>query len=161
MASPNRRITLTSNSTPSPCGASASSEFIGTSAFNAFDGTKDVAGTEWITNNTTTGYLIYDFGSAIWAIDGIGIQPQATARAPKNFTVEGSVDGVSYDVLLTVTNQTVWTSNVMTDFAITGNNKRYRYIKINVSANNGDANFLEIEEVYFYARDLSITISTE
>jgi|SRR6185369_11961025 len=155
MASTNRRVSLTSNSLPVPYACAASTENgggPGTEAFRAFDGTKNVPGTEWVAT-TTTGTIYYDFGSRMWALDGYGIQPQSTTRAPKNWTFEGSQDASSWTVLDTRSNQTSWTSNVMVDYTVTGNTTMYRYYRLNISANNGDAGFLEIEEIYLYAAD--------
>jgi len=156
--SPNRVVPLTSNSTPSPYGCVATSEAgggPGTEAFRAFDNT----GTEWV-GASTTDFIYYDFGSPKFCFDGVGLQIQTPNRGPQNFTIEGSNDALSWDVLLTKTGETGWLTNTMKDFSLNANNKRYRYMGVRITAVNGGTN-TELEETRFYARDPGIVISGE
>lgn len=143
---------MTADNAPSPYVASAStSTGVGTEAFRAFDGVLNASGTEWIAT-TTTGWLKLDFGSRMWAVSGFIIQPEDPARAPKDFTIEGSNDDSSWDVLATYTGQTSWTTHVAVTYTLaTPNLKKYRYYRINVSANNGSGTNLEIEEFRWLA----------
>lgn len=146
MSGIDRTPTMSNNTTPSPYVASASNEG-GGAAYLAFDN----ADSQWIAN-ATTGYLKLDFGSALWAVDEYRVEPQSTTRAPKNWTLEGSNNDSSWTTLDTQTNITTWVTGTPKIFTFT-NAVKYRYYRINVSANNGDGSNLEIDELNFYAPD--------
>jgi hypothetical protein len=124
--------------------ATASTTFAGTSAANAFDGNTT---TRWVTNSVTTGWIRYQFGSSK-VIRKIRIlpEPSFTARAPKDFTIEGSNDGTNWTVVATYTGETSWTTGVYNEYTF-ANATTYTYWRINVSANNGDATFLSCNEI--------------
>lgn len=146
MANIDRTAIMTSNTTPAPNVTSASSELgVGNEAFKAFD----KADTQWITNSTTTGWIKYDFGSPNWIITGYSIEPQSTTRICKNWTLQTSLDDVSYTTVDTQTNQTTWTTGVKVNYT-TSINKTARYVKLDVTANNGDATYLEIDEIQIF-----------
>lgn len=152
VASIDRIVTLTSDALPVPYGATASSEFgVGNEAYKAFD----KADSQWVTASTTTGWIYYNFGSAKWAVTGYSLEPQTTARMCKTWTFEGSNDATSWTVLDTQTNVTVWTTGVAQTFNFI-NTITFRYYRLNVTANNGDATFLEIDEIQMYAPDFGI-----
>ena len=125
--------TMTSNTTPSGV-VSASSEFDNArKAWNAMDKTN---ATYWLTN-TTTGWLQYQLTSAYiivkYTITG---DPVGTTRSPKNWTLQGSDDGVNWITLDTQINQTSWTLSEKRTFTFS-NLTAYVYYKINVTLNNG------------------------
>lgn len=145
----NRVVSLTSNSTPVPYGAAASNEVSGP-AWQAFD----AADSQWIAN-TTTGWIYYDFGSSRWAADGYSLEPQSTTRMCRDWTFEGSNNASSWTVLDTRSSQTSWTTGVKVNYSFT-NTTLYRYYRLNISANNGDGSFLEIDEIQIFAPDLGV-----
>jgi hypothetical protein len=61
------------------------------------------------------------------------------------WTFEGSNDGSAWTTLDTQTGQTTWT--LLTKAYDFTNSTAYLYYRLNVSANNGDATFLEISEI--------------
>ena len=97
-------------------------------------------------------WIKFDFGSGNAHIfSKVGIQaPYATwvTRAPRNFTILGSNDNSIWTLLLTATGQTSWTDNEVRAFSFTNSNL-YRYLQINVSADNGGL-LAGIAEVYIY-----------
>lgn len=146
---------MTNNTTPSPWVASASSEWSGggggVQAWNAFNNS---TANNWLSDGTSTGWLKIDRGS------GNAVTPQyyrlacnqntgEGTRMPKDWTLQGSNDDASWDVLDTVTNETGWAKGEWRTFfcdSIGGSPSAYRYFKINVTANNGDT-YLQIAEM--------------
>jgi hypothetical protein len=130
---------MTSATTPSGT-ASASSSYGLTPAWNAFETSYSNGGGGWITNGTSTGWLRYQFPTAITVV-AYSIRPwwvdNYPGRTPKTWTFEGSDDGSSWTTLDTQTN---WASanaydNVYFTISSPGS---YAYYQLNVSANNGD-----------------------
>jgi len=143
MTSPADQIpTMTSNTAPSGT-ASASSE-LSTSrqAWNALDDTTGF----WVTNATTTGWLQYNFASAI-TIARYTVASAATnpARTPKDWTFEGW-NGTSWDILDTRSGETGWSASETRAYDI-ASPASYTNYRINVSANDGDATYLQIGEL--------------
>lgn len=143
MSGVERTVVMSNNTTPAPFVASGSTD--STNAYKAFDH----ADSQWIAT-ATTGWLKLDFGSALWASDEYRVEPQSTTRAPNTWTFEGSNDDSSWDVLDTQTGITTWVTGTPKIFTFT-NAVKYRYYRINVSANNGDGSNLEIDEMPIYA----------
>ena len=134
---------MTSNSAPAPYSVSASSTF-GSSfdAWKCFDGK---ASTYWNTSNgNSTGWLKIDMGSAV-IISQYQIQSIATESgnnyAPKSWVFEGSTTGAftgEQTTLDTQANVAVW-NNSETRTYILASSANYRYYRINVTANQGNA----------------------
>jgi len=70
-------------------------------------------------------------------------------RMPKNFTIQGSMNDVDYDILYTSGNETGWGSGESRNFIMSAGGE-YRWFKIDITDNNGDASFTVIAEVYFW-----------
>jgi len=79
-------------------------------------------------------------------------------RAPKDWTMEGSNDGSSWDTLDTVTNQTGWGSGETRSFTCDVATTAYSYFRLNISANNGDG-LVQVGELYLYSD--AVTWATE
>lgn len=75
-------------------------------------------------------------------------------RSPKDWTFEGSIDGVNWTVLDTRSNVTGWTDNVFKTFS-TSNEENYLYYRIMITANNGDSGFVCIGEMKIYQLESS------
>jgi hypothetical protein len=73
-----------------------------------------------------------------------------TGRAPKSWTLQGSHNGTDFDTLHTVVNTPEFTNGEKRDFTCTVATTAYRYFRLNVTANNGDASYLQIGELYLY-----------
>ena len=133
---------MTSATAPSGV-VSASSSYSTTPAWHAFDQSNPSDGDSghgWITNGTSTGWLRYQFPSAVTAL-GYAIRPwwcdTYPGRTPKTWTFEGSNNGSSWTTLDTQTN---WASANSTDWVYfpVASPGSYLYYQLNVSANNGD-----------------------
>ena len=133
---------MTSNTAPSGV-CSASSSYGSTPPWTAFTGSNPNDGNGghgWITNGTSTGWLRYQFPSAVTAL-GYAIRPwwcdTYPGRTPKTWTFQGSNDGTTWTTLDTQTN---WASANSSDWATftVGSPGSYLYYQLNVSANNGD-----------------------
>jgi len=146
MSGIDRTATMSSNSAPSPNVVTASNEASG-AAWHAFD----KADSQWIAN-ATSGTLEYDFGSVLWASDEYRIEPQSTTRAPKDWTYQGW-NGSSWVTLDTQSGITTWVTGTPKIFTGFTNTTKYQKYRLNISANNGDGSFLEIDEMNIYAPD--------
>ncbi len=73
-----------------------------------------------------------------------------SARGPKNFTLEGSNDGSSWTTVDTRTNETGWSANETRTWTCATQTTAYAYFRVNITANNGDATYTEINEFYLY-----------
>jgi hypothetical protein len=138
---------MTSNTTPSGI-ASASSEYNATfSAWKAFDNVNDAYG--WMTSNgVTTGWLAYEFLNPI--IVGkytLTCYSGTTAsRMPKDWTFEGSNDGVNWTVLDIRKGEVGWSASEKRSYEFE-NDVPYQKYRINITANNGDSNYLSISDM--------------
>jgi hypothetical protein len=145
---------LTSNSSHAPIVTSASSFFSSNDAFAAFDGLIDTTH-RWLGQGSGTDWLKIDFGTGItntllgyW----ITIISTEATRTPKNWTMQGSNDGSSWTTVDTVTNETSWVagSGDIRSYACDDISTAYRYFRLNITANNGDATYTQIAELYLY-----------
>ena len=117
---------LTSNNTPTPYVASASTEQH--PAWNGFDG---LVNTEWMAT-TTSGWLKIDLGSNK-IINSITMEQSASNINnnwnPKNYTIQGSTNDSDWTTLDTITNQPNTASNTQNFVNTTG----YRYYKVDIT----------------------------
>ncbi len=145
--------TMTSNTTPAPYVASASTIFSTTyDAWKAFDSDPN---SYWNTSiGNTSGWLKLDFGSTT-SIGSYLIQSIATEvggnYAPKTWTLEGSATGAfagEQTVVDTQTNAPAWGNSEVRTYTLSSP-ASYRYFRLNVSANEGNANYLVLATVSF------------
>ena len=114
----------------------------------------------WLTNtgDVANAWIQYDLGSLmdvgqayIWQRS----QTDLTSRGVKDFTIDGSVDGTTWNPLTStslVLQQAVNGAPVSAEsFALTQNNLGIRYVRINVDSNYGDADYVGLTEVRFVA----------
>lgn len=126
--------TITTGGTPT-----ASSTFSGYPASNAFDGNTS---TFWASNNLIANeWLAYELGTAQPVTEytlRANTQPNA---APSEWKLQGSNDGSSWTTLDYRTAQTAWSANEQRTFTTgyTPPANAYRYWRLNITANNGDA----------------------
>lgn len=137
---------MTSNTSPS--GKVTSSEhWQDTNDWKAFDGVEQYSTapgkyTAWGTTKTT-GWLSYEFADpkkiAKYVIGYGGfVGTSEFGSQPKDWTFEGSDDGLAWNILDTQKNVTSWIKNTPKSYIIQ-NNKAYKFYRINVTANNGSS----------------------
>lgn len=81
---------------------------------------------------------------------GVRVQPTLdAARAPHDFKLQGSNDGSAWTDLDAQTDQTAWTAGELRTFAVVGASA-YTYFRLSISANNGDATYTQVGELYLY-----------
>ena len=141
----------TNNLATNSGGASASSygsaSFFGTIHYYFPHAAIDGNSNSWYTDNTSTGWWQYDFGTGNetvikkYRIKGIG----GPAFFPFNWTFEGSNDASTWTVLDTRTGSGGLINNVWVDFDFS-NTTAYRYYRVNISANGG-AVYVGFEEI--------------
>lgn len=140
---------LTTNTSHSPYVASSSTFFASLPAFKAFDGSDT---TYWLGTNGGVDWLQMDLGFGYAAtLDSYQIQVNSVPepnRAPKDFTMQGSTDGSSFTTLDTQTSQTGWTSGERRTYTLGATSAAYRFFRLNITANNGDATYTQTAELY-------------
>jgi hypothetical protein len=130
--------------------ATASSSSAGFEADKAFD---NDAATRWSTPTPgmTTGWLQYQFASPVDVTEyTIQAHPSTPARSPKNWTLEYSDDGTDWTVTDTRTNEANWADGEtrVLEVGVANNGAGpYTYWRLNVSANDGHADFLGLAEM--------------
>jgi hypothetical protein len=136
---------MTSNVLPVPYVASASSEYNTGGdyypAYKGFDGQHTIFYGRWVSTSAPA-WLKIDLGVGIYhLLNNYSIQAHASSldltNAPKAWTMEGSNNDSTWDVLHTVTNETSWTSGQIRNYTCAVVSTAYRYFRINISDNNG------------------------
>lgn len=132
-------------------GVTASSEFTSGGAglaVNAIDGSLSTTWntassflpSSWLRVQLTEAYALTQYRVGSWN------SASGPARAPKDWTLEGSNDGSSWTTLHTVTGETGWASAGEYRTFNFANSTAYLYYRILVTANNGDG-YLAIAEL--------------
>lgn len=133
--------------------ATASKEKATEPASKAFDGS---TATKWFNENGgSTGWLQYDFGSGIaWTVVRYDLSSanDVPARDPKDWQFLGSDNGANWTVLDTQTGQTFASRYLTKQYSIT-NSAAYRYYRLNITANNGDASSIQLSELSLMTND--------
>ncbi|PIH59770.1 discoidin domain-containing protein [Paenibacillus sp. LK1] len=143
---------MTSATAPSGI-ASASSEYnpSSTEAWRAFNRNTS---TYFATNNTTSGWLSYEFPSPK-TISKYRLTAWTATGMPKAWTFEGSNDGTNWTVLDTRSSITTWTTS--NEFEISSP-KLLKIYRLNMTSNNGYARIaigmMEMFELLYYDKFL-------
>jgi len=130
---------MTSNTAPAGI-VSASSYHLSNATNTPYLAFNHTSWDSWVTaDGYNTGWLCYKFDSKK-RIERYGLLSEVSwpNRAPKNWTFEGSNDGVTWTVLDSRSSVTAWSDNVRKVFDF-NNSDYYFYYRINISANNGDS----------------------
>jgi len=144
---------MTSDIAPSGI-ASASSVYQGTyPAWKAFD-RSTLNSSSWLSVGVS-GWLQYEFPEALTIDKHIVTFSMfsAVTEAPKSWDFEGSHDGVTWDTLQSVIDQTAWTSGESRAFAC-DNSTKYKYYRIYVYTNNGYTGYSVITELALVKADI-------
>jgi hypothetical protein len=143
---------MTSNTTPTGI-ASASSIYDATATtYKAFDG--DIS-SKWSTaQGQLTGWLAYDFGS-VTTLNGYSIYPRGDALNvnPKDWTFEGW-DGTNW-VVLDKRVGVSFSANVEKYFLLPFT-ASYQKFRINITTNNGNPNFVQLQELRMYTNGIGV-----
>ena len=125
-------------------------------AYRAFDG---LYNTKWLAFFNTA-WLVYDFpADDAYIVTSYAITSgnDADGRDPDDWTIQGSNDGVNWDILDTQTGQAAgWTArNETRTFSLAGNTTAYQMYKLDVTKvrTPGD-NIIQISEVELFADDV-------
>jgi len=122
-------------------------------AYRAFDG---LYNTKWLAFQNT-GWLTYIFpGERAYVVTSYAITSgnDAPDRDPDDWTLQGSNDGVNWDILDTQTGQAAgWTArNETRTFDLSSNTTAYKMYKLDVTKiRNPGANIIQISEVELFA----------
>lgn len=144
---------MTGNTTPSPYVVSSSSVY-STSypAWKAFNNSIALESDGWLSSSSaSTGWIQIDIGKSI-LVNCYSLVKTNVGNAnvlPKDFTLQGSNDGITFIDLHTANNQTNWTNEEVRFYNFNNINK-YRYYRLNIKANNGHA-YTGVGELNFYA----------
>lgn len=134
---------MTSNTTPSGT-AFASTQAVGQEAWRAFD---QNTATGWATTTgTLTGVIGYQFPTARIIKRYLWRASINAANNPRNWTFQGSNDGVNYTTLDTVTGSQIGASATYISTGLTNSNA-YSFYRMNITLNNGGANTLQVAEL--------------
>lgn len=139
---------LTSNTSHPPYVSSASSEFSASFApWKVFD----VTGGYWIGTGSGVDWVKLDLGGGIRATMSsytitVNSVPEPL-RAPRNWTMEGSNDNSAWTVVDTQTNQIAWLLGETRTYTLGSTSSPFRYYRINITANNGDATYTQIAKL--------------
>jgi len=136
---------MTNVNFPAPLVASQSTVQAGY-GYCAFDGTTSVWGA-----STWNGWLKLDTGAGISNIcTSYSVKGVDNNYSPKDWTLEGSNDDSTWDVIHTVTNQTGWGYYEIRTFTPDVMTTAYRYFRLNVSSNVNHSYYLYVAELVLY-----------
>lgn len=147
---------MTSNNAPSGV-ASASGYYTATDfqPWQSFSGTSTLY---WVgRQGEVTGWLRYDFNEPrvinVYSMTASGF---SNGAQPKDWTFEGSDDGLNWTVLDKRVNQTNWVFYTEVRTFEFKNAKAYKSYRINVSSNNGNTVYLAIAQVKMMERSMKM-----
>jgi fibronectin type 3 domain-containing protein len=115
-------------------------------AAKAFDGSVD---TKWLTSGNT-GWLQYYFRGIAKTVVRYDLSSanDVPGRDPRDWQFQGSHDGTNWITLDTRTGE-IFTARKQTRPYPISNNTGYEYWRLNITANNGDANNVQLSEMAF------------
>ncbi|WP_063563073.1 hypothetical protein [Paenibacillus sp. O199] len=122
--------------------------------WKAFNGIDDVEGYASLSGSGGIGYLGYEFPNAISLYKYV-VRSNGSGyldRMPRNWTFEGSNDGVNWNVLDTQTNQT-WTTQYTDKIYLLDapfHYMQFKMYRLNWTANNGFASYTDVNELKMF-----------
>jgi len=154
---------MTSDVLPTPY-VVAENSFWSLGGYGLFD--DDTSNDFWIGTSlrdtgTCTEWISLDIGAGntkfLWSYGIRILSASSLDRAPKTWTFEGSNDNLNWNVIDTVASETTWNNDETKEFVCDTLDTAYRYFRINITANNGDASYVEFRELYLYEGLVSST----
>lgn len=138
-------FTTTYNFVASAPAGTASADTAALPAANAFDGSNS---TLWRAN-AATGVLTYTYTTATRVTRySLVSSTDSSARDPRDWTLQGSTDGVTWITLDTQTGQTFTNRGDTRTYGFVNDNT-YLYYRLNITANNGDSSAVSLAELSF------------
>ncbi|UPW81594.1 discoidin domain-containing protein [Lysinibacillus sp. Ag94] len=153
---------MTSNNTPTPLVASASSiysnDFMPYIPFSASPSTGNTQDCWASVNGVTNGWLKIDYGKEIIVNtyrlrNRYSTSSPLIANMPKTWTIEASNNNSDWTTIHSVNNYTNWVEHQESFFTF-DNTKKFRYYRINISQINGGNNYVAIGKLLFGAREV-------
>lgn len=151
---------MTSNNTPAPLVASASSGWSSDyPAWKSFNGTNIVSSYDvWVSaNGQLTGWIQIDYGKSL-RVNKLRLEATSDAgylmANPKTFNILYSNDGINFSKATTIRNQTNWTVKENREYVF--KEFKARYIRIEVIENNGYSNYVTIGEILFGYKTIAL-----
>jgi hypothetical protein len=105
---------------------------------------------QWIQYQFTSGQTITSYSLRAWWTDNY------PSRTPKDWTLDGSNDGTSWDTLDTVTGYTPVSSSAYVTFTV-DTPGTYTYYRLNITANNGDT-YIGVGGLYLYGQGTVVVL---
>lgn len=103
-------------------------------AWRAFDSAYEIANSWATSNNITSAWISYTFPTSK-QVQMYSIRSYDQSFSPKSWTFEGSNDGVTWDILDTKINESVWGTGMSIRRVFTlSNNKSYTSYRVNISS---------------------------
>jgi F5/8 type C domain len=131
LISPNN---MTADNAPSPYVASASSEYSGEAAWEAFDG---VLTNYWLGSSGLPAWLEIDLGTAqvvgSYSIQADSVNPLPLAAMPAAWTLQGSNDGTTWNIVDAQEGQPAWASSELRTFTCHVETAAYRYFRVYIT----------------------------
>lgn len=133
-------LAMTSYTTPSPYEITSSGDYnTGYACWRAFNGTNSGSGDSWLTTNgNPLGWIQVNFGSSK-VYNKISFTTRdysdSNLTAPKDFKILGSSDGVNWNELAYIQNQTGWKQNETRVFEFS-NLRAYQYYRLQITVAN-------------------------
>jgi hypothetical protein len=153
---PNLSPPVAANTDPSPFVAFASTAIDGfRQPYKAFDAFLD-ANQYWMGTGAGVDYVGLDIGAgnATALASYTVVYPTASGlnvnMAPKNWVMQGSLDNSTWTILDTVTNETGWSAGQARTYVCDAVPAAYRYFRMNISANNGNASNTVVGELRLF-----------
>jgi len=145
---------LTSNTTPAPFVASASSQYPSYAPWRAFDGTVDSDINRWISgiDLPLPQWLKIDLGQQKKLYSYALTMVAGGDQSPQSWVLEGSNDNINWSIVHNITNDPPWNSKERREY-IVNSSQYYRYYRIMVTQKYGGRattiGELELFERYF------------
>jgi regulation of enolase protein 1 (concanavalin A-like superfamily) len=142
-------VQAASNLTQAGGTASASSYGYPFTPASAFDGSPL---SEWEIENAPTGWLDYDFGSPQTIVSYALASPLYNPTFdPRGWQLLGSNDGTNWVAVDTQSNQTFPYRSMTLNYTVATPGS-YRYYRLNITSNNGDASHVQLGELQLSGR---------
>lgn len=135
----------------SPCTITASSAYPSLIASNVMNGSLN-AGEYWINDTGDVDrHLVVELDTA-QLLTKYGLQMNTIPepnRAPKDWIMYGSTDGIDWVQIASVVDQVSWSSGEKREFLVEAPGN-YKHYKFHFTANNGDGNYTQLGELYLF-----------